>query len=53
MIYKFIQNGEFEWYVNNRSNSYTSNGQLHISPTFTADIYGEKFLTSGHVVLNP
>jgi len=46
-------NWEFQWYVNDRSNSYTTGGNLHIKPTFTADIYGEAFLTSGRVVIPP
>lgn len=29
------------------------NGKLHIAPTTTASIYGENFLTSGHVVIPP
>lgn len=43
-------NWEFQWYNNNRSNSYTENGNLHIVPTLVADEFGESFLTSG--VLN-
>lgn len=33
-------NGEFEWYVNDRRNSYTEDGVLYISPTLTADFIG-------------
>uniref|UniRef100_A0A6P7H3C0 Beta-1,3-glucan-binding protein-like n=1 Tax=Diabrotica virgifera virgifera TaxID=50390 RepID=A0A6P7H3C0_DIAVI len=44
-------NNEFEWYTDDRRNSYTSNGQLHIKPTFVADEYGEKFLYSGTIDL--
>lgn len=33
-------NWEFEWYVNNRSNSYTKNGVLYIKPTLTEDAIG-------------
>ncbi|CAD7089074.1 unnamed protein product [Hermetia illucens] len=40
-------NSEFQWYTNNRSNSYTENGILHIKPTLTSEIYGEAFLSSG------
>ncbi|XP_066140780.1 beta-1,3-glucan-binding protein-like [Euwallacea fornicatus] len=40
-------NGEFQYYLNNRSNSYVENRQLHIRPTFLSDDYGEEFLHSG------
>jgi len=40
-------NWEFQWYLNNRANSYTTSGILHLRPTFTADTYGEDFLRSG------
>lgn len=40
-------NGEFEYYRNNRSNSYAQDGHLHIKPTYLADDYGEDFLYSG------
>lgn len=46
-------NYEFQWYVNSRFNSYTVGGNLHIKPTFTSDIYGEDFLTSGRVIIPP
>ncbi|XP_055374290.1 beta-1,3-glucan-binding protein-like isoform X2 [Condylostylus longicornis] len=46
-------NREFQWYTNNRSNTYSKNGKLHIRPTLTADIYGEEFLSSGTVDLRP
>lgn len=42
-------NWEFQWYVNDRFNSYTTGGILHLRPTFTADTFGEDFLRSGHV----
>lgn len=38
---------EFHRYNNNRSNSYTENGILHIVPTVLADDAGENFLRSG------
>jgi len=44
-------NWEFQWYTNNRSNSFVKDGKLHIRPTLTSDIYGEKFLTSGFLQL--
>jgi hypothetical protein len=40
-------NWEFQYYSNNRSNSYTKNGHLYIKPTLTSDKYDEAFLTSG------
>nr|ACI32832.1 beta-1,3-glucanase [Anthocharis cardamines] len=43
-------NWEFQYYNNNRTNSYTRNGILYIKPTLTSDQFGEGFLTSG--VLN-
>lgn len=42
-------NWEFQYYSNNRSNSYTKNGYLYIKPTLTADKYGEAFLSSGNL----
>jgi hypothetical protein len=30
-------NWEFEWYVNNRTNSYVDEGVLHLQPTLTSD----------------
>lgn len=43
-------NWEFQWYTNNRSNSYTEDGTLYLRPTLTADAMGEEFIRSG--VLN-
>merc|ERR1712136_444635 len=40
-------NWEFEYYGNNRSNSYVRDNTLFIKPTLTSDNYGEAFLTSG------
>lgn len=40
-------NWEFQYYTNNRTNSYVKDGNLYIKPTFTSDKYGEAFLTSG------
>ncbi|XP_049958309.1 beta-1,3-glucan-binding protein-like [Schistocerca serialis cubense] len=45
-------NGEFEIYVNNRSNSFARDGYLNIRPTLTSDKYGEAFLSSGTIDLN-
>lgn len=46
-------NDEFQWYVHDRENSFTSDGILHLKPSFTADLFGETFLTSGRVVIPP
>jgi len=40
-------NWEFEYYNNNRSNSYVRDNTLFIKPTLTSDNTGEGFLTSG------
>lgn len=40
-------NGEFQYYRNSRSNSYTLDGKLHIKPTYLVDDYGQDFLYSG------
>mgnify|MGYP000874438770 CR=1 FL=1 len=40
-------NWEFQWYVNNRSNSYVKNGVLYIKPTFTEDAIGTQTLNNG------
>ena len=40
-------NGEFQYYANNRSNSFVRDGSLYLKPTLTQDTYGEEFLTSG------
>ncbi|XP_050515647.1 beta-1,3-glucan-binding protein-like isoform X1 [Diabrotica virgifera virgifera] len=45
-------NWEFQWYTNNRSNSYVENGVLHIRPTLVADDYGNEFLYSGTIDVN-
>ena len=37
-------NWEFEWYVNNRSNSYVKDGILYIKPTLTVDYLGDNGL---------
>jgi len=39
--------GDFQYYRNNRANSWTSDGHLNIMPTLTAAEYGEDFLYSG------
>uniref|UniRef100_A0AAU8BSM0 Beta-1,3 glucan binding protein (Beta-GBP) isoform X3 n=1 Tax=Hypothenemus hampei TaxID=57062 RepID=A0AAU8BSM0_HYPHA len=40
-------NYEFEYYLNNRTNSFVQDGHLHINPTYLSDDYGEDFLYSG------
>lgn len=44
-------NWEFQWYVNDRFNSYTAGGILHLKPSFTSDVFGEAFLSSGRVII--
>lgn len=46
-------NDEFQWYVHDRENTFTTNGILHIKPTMTADLFGENFLTTGRVIIPP
>lgn len=45
-------NWEFQWYTNDRKNSFVRDGKLHIRPSLTSDIYGESFLSSGTIDLN-
>jgi beta-glucanase (GH16 family) len=40
-------NWEFQWYVNNRSNSFVENGVLYIRPTLTSDLIGEDKVMNG------
>lgn len=42
-------NWEFEWYVNNRSNSYVRNSTLFLKPTLTEDAIGDATLRTGTV----
>lgn len=42
-------NWEFQWYVNNRSNSYVRDGVLYIKPTLTEDAIGETIMRTGTV----
>ncbi|XP_072173229.1 beta-1,3-glucan-binding protein-like [Diadema setosum] len=44
-------NWEFQYYTNNRSNSYVRDGILYIKPTLTSDKYGEEFLYNGNLNL--
>lgn len=50
-ICMYAQNGEFQVYQNNRSNSYVKYGKLYIKPTLTADKFGEDFLYEGNLQL--
>jgi len=43
-------NWEFQWYTNNRTNSFVDDGRMFIKPTLLSDRTGEGFLSSG--VLN-
>jgi hypothetical protein len=42
-------NWEFQWYVNNRSNSYVKNSVLYLKPTLTEDAIGDVTMRSGTV----
>lgn len=47
-------NWEFQWYPGKDVNNIrVTNGNLHIVPTLTADLFGEDFLTSGRVTIPP
>ena len=43
-------NWEFQYYSNNRSNSYVKDGVLYIKPTFLADDIGEDNLRGGYTL---
>ena len=45
----FCQNWEFQYYSNNRTNSFTHSGRLFIRPSLTSDQFGTNFLSSGHL----
>ncbi|XP_055607015.1 beta-1,3-glucan-binding protein-like [Uranotaenia lowii] len=42
-------NGEFQYYLNSRKNSYVEDGVLYLRPTLIADEAGEEFLKSGTI----
>jgi beta-glucanase (GH16 family) len=42
-------NWEFQWYVNNRSNSFVKDGKLHLKPTLTEDAIGDTTMRTGTV----
>lgn len=44
-------NWEFQYYRNNRKNSFVRDGLLYINPSLTADEYGEDFIYSGEINL--
>ena len=43
-------NWEFEYYTNNRTNSYVKDGVLYIQPTFLVDDIGEANLKNGYTM---
>ncbi|XP_046390487.1 beta-1,3-glucan-binding protein-like [Ischnura elegans] len=45
-------NDEFQYYRNDRRNSYVNNGVLYIQPTLTAAEYGDDFLYKGQLQYN-
>ena len=45
-------NWEFEYYGNNRSNSYVKNGVLYLKPTLLADTIGEAKVKGGNYVFD-
>jgi beta-glucanase (GH16 family) len=42
-------NWEFEWYVNNRTNTYVRDGILYMKPTLTEDMIGPDALRNGDI----
>jgi len=42
-------NWEFEWYNNNRTNSFVKDGVLHLQPTLTQDAIGLDAMMTGDV----
>lgn len=44
-------NWEFEYYTNNRTNSFVKEGVLHLQPTFTEDTLGENAFKTGSLDL--
>lgn len=51
--FTFTVNFQFQWYVNDRQNSHVTAGNLNFRTSFTSDIFGETFLTTGRVVIPP
>jgi hypothetical protein len=52
LLFYSIQNWEFQYYLNNRTRSYTKDGILYIKPGLLSDIRGEEFLMSGTMDVN-
>ena len=48
---QFDDHAGFAYYRNNRSNTYTENNELVITPTVTSDEFGENFLFNGRLDL--
>lgn len=46
------QETEFQWYTNNRTNSFVEDGNLNLRPTLTSDDFGEVFLHTGTLDLH-
>ena len=46
-------NKEFQYYTNNRSNSFVKEGRLNLKATLTNNTFGDDFLTSGTLDLWP
>lgn len=51
-LWRFSQELEFQYYTNNRSNSFVEDGNLNIRPTLTSDDFGELFLYTGSLNLH-
>jgi beta-glucanase (GH16 family) len=43
-------NWEFQYYTNNRTNSFVKDGVLHLKPTLTSDLTGDESLMNGHEI---
>ena len=52
LYYVYPIQKDFQYYRNHRSNSWVSEGALHLMPTLTATEYGEDFLYNGCIDLN-
>lgn len=50
VIFFFLQNGEFQFYLNDRQNSFVEDGIFYIRPTMLTD--DEDFLRSGTLDVN-
>lgn len=45
--YNLGGNWEFQWYTNNRSNSFVEDGILYLKPTMTAETIGDEAMKNG------